>query len=133
MPYSRWLVCGSRTKGRPEYSKIVERILDERLSDTKAMEPRGSDWNPECIIHGCCQDSADAYAEKWAERKGIKIDHNPATEGNYLKRNIEMVKKADLVVAFWDGFSYGTAQTIAQAVMRRKPIKVINLGAREVV
>src|SRR3990167_4813311 len=77
------------------------------------------------LIEGCCKNSPDEEAEQIATRDGIKIHHFPSTKGNYLKRNIEMVAMADEVLAFWDGFSYGTAHSVAQAVMQKKKVYVI--------
>jgi len=36
-----------------------------------------------------------------------------------------------LVIAFWDGFSYGTAHTIAQATMRKIPVIVYYIKENE--
>ena len=118
-----WLVCGTRGKG---YEDLVFEKLDKLFRNKKACSVKGSDWKPS-IIEGCCPDSADSYAEKWAEREGIVINHFPSTSGNYLKRNIEMVNEATLVIAFWDGFSYGTAHTIAHAVMKKIPVIIYKL------
>ena len=107
------LVCGTRKKG---YEKIVYRELS-------AYNFKGSAE----IIEGCCPDSADEYAEKWAKETGIKVHHFPGNPGNYLKRNIEMVEMADAVLAFWDDFSYGTAHSIAHAVKKGIPVKVIHI------
>jgi len=79
------------------------------------------------LIEGCCKDSADEYAETYAKQLGVKIQHHPSTKGNYLKRNIEMVKECDSVLCFWDGFSYGSCHTVATAVMNNKPVKIIRL------
>ena len=80
------------------------------------------------IIEGCCPTSADVLAEKWAEEHKIKIDHYPANEGNYLKRNIEMLNACDEVLAFWSGFSYGTCFVIARAVELGKSVRIIRVG-----
>ena len=117
----KWLICGTRNKG---YKELVFEKLNRKFWNERAMKPQGSDWKP-IIIEGCCPDSADEYAEEWAKEIGCEIMHHPSTSGNYLKRNIEMVQKADLVFAFWDGFSYGTCHTIAQAVMRNIPVIVV--------
>ena len=106
------LICGTRKKG---YGNIVRMNLDDIKS--KITE----------IIEGCCPNSADEYAEEWAKENNIKINHHPSTSGNYLKRNIEMVEKCDELIAFWDGFSYGTAQAIASAVARGKKARVVML------
>jgi len=108
------LICGTRKKG---YDLLVRVRLDKLKDELKNFQ----------IIEGCCPDSADAYSEKWAIENAININHFPSNSGNYLKRNIEMVNFADEVIAFWDGFSYGTAHTIAQAVKRGIKVEIINL------
>ena len=84
------------------------------------------------IIEGCCPMSADQYAEEWVKENPneAEIKHFPSTSGNYLKRNIEMVRelnKGDIVMAFWNGYSYGTAHTIACATQRNISVIVVNL------
>ena len=71
--------------------------------------------------------SADEWAEAYAEKNDIKVNHFPSNKGNYLRRNIEMVDIADEVIAFWDGYSYGTAHTIALAVKKGIPIRIIGV------
>jgi hypothetical protein len=119
-----WLICGTRNKGS---KNIVFKYLNEYYWNEKALSPKGSDWKPNSIIEGCCPNSADVYAEEWANEMGINIQHHPSTSGNYLNRNIEMVKKANLVFAFWDGYSYGTAHTIAWAVNLNIPVIIIKV------
>lgn len=106
------LVCGTRGKYTFAQQAMVALALFE--------------FTEECtgIIEGCCPDSPDIMAEDWAKRSGIPIYHFPSTAGNYLKRNIEMVNQADAVLAFWDGFSYGTAHTIAQGVKKGIPVYI---------
>ena len=118
---ANWLVCGTRKKG---YEKLVEKELNQLVINKRAIY---RDWLPDSIIEGCCPDSADTYAENWAKKGNINIQHHPSTSGNYLKRNIEMVNKCDLVIAFWDGFSYGTAHTIAQAIVNNKKVIVVKI------
>jgi S-methylmethionine-dependent homocysteine/selenocysteine methylase len=111
------LVCGTRGKFK-DYKKIVYEELEPYF------EQFGNKLE---IVEGCCPNSADQYAEEWALEKGVKVNHFPATSGNYLKRNIEMLEEADEVIAFWDLFSYGTAHTIANALFmndERPPIIV---------
>lgn len=110
------LICGTRKKG---YDLLVRTRLNGLKDEWKDFE----------IIEGCCPNSADAYAEKWAIENAIKVNHFPSTSGNYLKRNIEMVEIADEVIAFWDGFSYGTAHTIAQATKKKIHVEIIELNS----
>ena len=109
------LVCGTRREG---YREIVWEQLDISLKHFGAELE---------IIEGCCPDSADDYAEDWAKVSKVKIRHFPSHSGNYLKRNIEMVNVCDGVLAFWDGYSYGTCHTIAQAILNNKKVKIIRI------
>jgi hypothetical protein len=108
------LVCGTQTK-RKGYKEIVFGSLDRLIV------------KPKLIIEGCCPDSADVYAEEWARDNQVEIKHFAATKGTFLKRNIEMVMECDSVIAFWDGFSYGTAHTIATAVSHEIPVRIVRL------
>jgi len=125
----RWLVCGSRNKNfriSHRYKDLVFKELDEILASHR--EVYGVDWKPECIIEGCCPDSADVYAEEWAEQNGIKVERHPAGNGSPLKRNIEMVKSnPSETIAFWNKFSYGTCHTIATAVLMGKSVIIIDI------
>jgi hypothetical protein len=114
------LICGTRiTAFKIDLFKNIYRDMVYKELDAKNQYLE--------IIEGCCPDSADEYAEMFGEIHNVKVYHYPSNSGNYLKRNVEMVKVCDEVIAFWDGFSYGTAQTIAQAIMNNKPVKIINL------
>jgi len=110
------LICGTRKKG---YEHQVEMELI-------GLGNRFGLGNFE-LIEGCCPDSADAYAEEWAKKNGIKVNHFPSHSGNYLKRNIEMVEIADEVIGFWNQMSYGTAHTIAHAAKKGIPIKIVEI------
>ena len=44
-----------------------------------------------------------------------------------LVRNSQIIAEADLVLAFWDMSSHGTAHTITECIRRRIPVKVIDL------
>lgn len=107
------LICGTRKKG-------YQGIVIAKLCSVK----KERDFE---IIEGCCPNSADEYAEEYAKGENIKIYHYPAISGKYLTRNIEMVTACDEVIAFWDGFSYGTAQTIATAIKQHKPVTIVEL------
>jgi hypothetical protein len=111
------LVCGTQTK--KDYSKLVSTTLTFFYETLKQLTTEPFEL---IIIHGGCPDSADVYAEAWAEEQGIISKSFLANKGTYLKRNIEMVKEADCVIAYWDKYSYGTCFTIAHAVL--KGIKV---------
>lgn len=72
-----------------------------------------------CILCGLAK-GADTLGKKWAIIKGIPIEYYPANWTKYgkiagFKRNIEMAKNADALIALWDGKSPGTKHMIAQA------------------
>jgi len=63
---------------------------------------------------------ADSLAERYAREHGLPIDVLPADwagqgRGAGLARNKEIVARADYVLAFWDGASPGTRNTIGHA------------------
>lgn len=112
------LVCGTQVKWAGYKSFVENTLIGYKL--------------PLTIIEGECPDSADVYARDFAKefhQEYIPFPAKPTTKGkmNYLSRNIEMVEACDEVLAFYDGWSYGTAQAIANAVMRGKPVKVVAL------
>lgn len=120
-----WLVCGTRKKGYKydDYRSLVFKELTLLLKANRISEPN---FKP-IIIEGCCPDSADQYAEQWAKENNIEVLHHPANTGNYLKRNIEMIHKANVLIAFWDQYSYGTAHSIAHATMKSIPTIIIKI------
>lgn len=120
------LVCGTRAE------KIRNKTLDEKYRALVHKSLSTIDDGNLTIIEGCCPDSADQYAEEYVQlqaqaQKKISIKHHPSHEGNYLKRNIEMVKECDEVLAFWNGWSYGTSHTIAHACLNKKPVRIVSI------
>jgi len=87
-----------------------------------------------CIISGGAK-GADALAEKYAEEHNLpckiflpKFKTDPKTPYHarwYIARNKEIVDNSDIVIAFWDGKSKGTKNTITYAKKQKKEIKVI--------
>ncbi|MBO4265060.1 MAG: DUF2493 domain-containing protein [Clostridia bacterium] len=78
----------------------------------------------------------DALAERYAKENGIRFraflpDYDKNGRNAPLIRNIEIIKNAQLVLAFWDGYSRGTAFTIAKCVDMGVPVKVIRMENRE--
>lgn len=112
------LICGSRQKN------LDKEFILKTLSKELLQGPLDLTY---VILEGCCPRSADEVAEEFAKANNIEIKHFPATAKSYLRRNSEMVKECDRVVAFYDGFSYGTAQTLAQALLNKKEVKVYKI------
>jgi hypothetical protein len=73
----------------------------------------------------------DAIAEKAARLAGLAVDVYPADWQTYgmaagMIRNRQIVKNCHRVVAFWDGKSKGTKNTIDLAVAMGKPVTVFS-------
>ena len=75
------------------------------------------------ILHGGAR-GADTLAGQAAQAVGLPCHVFPAKWNQYGRqagfiRNIQMLdQKPDLVLAFWDGLSQGTAHTIREALKR---------------
>lgn len=80
------------------------------------------------IISGGAQ-GVDSAAVLWGDANDMKYrvirPRNPGRSAEYLYRNVEMIAMADVVVAFWDGKSTGTAFGMQYAKDRGKPLVVI--------
>lgn len=70
----------------------------------------------------------DSLAVKIAKENDIKFEIirpiNPSNKIDYLFRNIEIITKADKILAFWDGKSKGTKFVIDYAKARNKKIEI---------
>jgi YspA, cpYpsA-related SLOG family len=79
-------------------------------------------WEPSIVLCGMAQ-GADMLGRQWAKDCDIPVIEYPAlwriadTYDNFagLKRNIEMAKNANALIALWDGHSHGTAHMINTA------------------
>lgn len=84
----------------------------------------------ELIISGGAK-GADKLAERYAKENGFEIkifkpDWKRYGKGAGLIRNKQIVENADLIIAFWDGKSKGTAFTVNYAQKSGKEVEVIN-------
>ena len=71
----------------------------------------------------------DTLARAWAASRGLSCreilpDYARYHRGAPLRRNEEIVREADLIIAIWDGESSGTAFTIAECKRLGKPCRV---------
>ena len=81
------------------------------------------------IVSGTAN-GADKLGEKYANEKGYTIKQFPADWDKYgksagYKRNEEMAKYADALIAFWDGKSKGTKHMIDLAKRYELKVKVV--------
>jgi len=111
------LVCGSRTYNNrnPNLQKVLD-LFSITENDT--------------IISGGAQ-GADYYAEEYAKRNKCRLEVFKAYWNKYGKkagyiRNKKMIdQEPDMVIAFWDGISKGTKNTINLAKEKRIPTFII--------
>jgi len=76
----------------------------------------------------------DRAAETAARHRGLKVISLPAQWDRFgrsagFKRNAEIVKLADRVIAFWDGVSKGTLHTVNLAKAAGKPVEIVRISA----
>ena len=80
------------------------------------------------VISGCAK-GADTIGMNWAANHGLKVEMFPAKWEQYgtsagFIRNAEMAEAGDVLVAFWNGRSTGTAHMIQTMKRLGKPIYV---------
>ena len=79
------------------------------------------------IISGGAR-GVDTWVSDYCKEHDVAIEVirpiNPANKQHYLYRNIEIITKADLIIAFWDGVSTGTKFVLGYATERGKEMKV---------
>ena len=84
------------------------------------------------IITGGAE-GVDRFAERYADSHGIskhiiRPDYDRHGKAAPLIRNKRIVDLADMVIAFWDGSSPGTAFTVKYARKMKKPLKIMKLN-----
>ena len=104
-------------------SRVLTQLNAEMLLElAKIADEKGT------IIHGGAI-GADELVDEFAYSIGINREViRPISMSNkidYLYRNVEIVAKADKILAFWDGKSRGTKFTIDYAKARGKEVKVV--------
>jgi len=114
-------------------------LRPDLVVSTVARLPQGT-----VVVSGAA-DGVDSIAAGAARARGLEVVEYPVDrEGlppypagraefrrRAFARNTLIVEDADVVVAFWDGVSHGTKDSIDKAVARRKRTKVIIVRADE--
>jgi predicted Rossmann fold nucleotide-binding protein DprA/Smf involved in DNA uptake len=115
----RVAIVGSR--GYPDEDEVFS-YIHELPSDT-------------VVVSGGAE-GPDTWAERAAKRRGMLVVIYRADWSLYGKaagpiRNAAIVANCDRVVAFWDGHSRGTRNTIDIAIRQGRPVEVRGLGEVE--
>ncbi|MCB1865796.1 MAG: DUF2493 domain-containing protein [Chromatiales bacterium] len=76
-------------------------------------------WVPTVVLSGRAA-GADRLGEIWAKSHGVPLELYPANWQEYGKsagyrRNVQMARKAEALIALWDGSSPGTKHMIQTA------------------
>lgn len=96
--------------------------------------PRGS-----VVISGACPNSPDAWAAEEARKRGLQVVEFPVDKTGLpawpkgraefgkraFERNQKIVDAADILIAFWDGKSKGTHDSVNRAKAAKIPHAVI--------
>lgn len=96
----------------------------------RAVESSGFDIS--MVVSGGAR-GVDTLGERWAREHGAHFIRMPADWGRHgksagMKRNREMARYADGLVAIWDGRSRGTKGMIDTMFVLKKPIFVYGIS-----
>jgi len=97
------------------------------VSDFGEYLPKGT----KTIVSGGAK-GIDTCAKQYAEKNGINIveilpQYEKYGKAAPLKRNIEIIKMTDIVLAFWDGSSKGTKFVIDNCKKMNKEVTVVQI------
>ena len=124
-------VVGSRTfDDYPLLDKTLDDIVEEIQSTCRVEKEE-----PITIISGGAS-GADAWAEIYAVKHKYELRIFEAEWNKYGKRagplrNKQIVEASDVIVAFWDGKSAGTKNTIEEAGKRGSGVDLIVIRYKE--
>jgi sialic acid synthase SpsE len=114
--------------------KKIAVIGSRTFTDYDLLKRVLSEYSPFILVSGGCK-GADRLSEIYIDEKGyqkiiIKPDWKKYKKGAALRRNAEIVKIADELIAFKVGDSRGTCHCIELAKKKGIPVRVIEIGDR---
>ena len=104
------------------------------FNDYELLSEHMTPFHTKCDTVMCGEaKGADTLGKQWAEENYIDVKSFPADWDKYGKaagpiRNREMVQESDFIVAFWDGKSRGTKNTIDNCLELKKNVMVVFYG-----
>ena len=113
-------IIGSRTFNDYE---LLKEVMNDYLN-------RDNELNCELVVSGGAR-GADYLGERWAKENDIptlifKPEWDKYGKSAGFRRNQDIVKNSDFVVAFWDGVSKGSKSSIDLCVKLGIPVRIIN-------
>lgn len=124
----RIIIAGSRD--------ITDLAVIERGMQEVKDKHFGGVWSHGLTILSGGARGVDQLGERWANIHNARIELYPAEwdkhgrSAGYI-RNIEMAKRAGMLVAFWDQESRGTKHMIGVAVEHNLIVEIITLTPKE--
>lgn len=115
----RVAVIGSRSAG-PEVLEMILRALPGNCTEIVSGGATGVDTlarRAASILHVRCTCLRPRYGKYGRSAP--------------LVRNSDIVDRADMVLAFWDGRSRGTRQALGCCISRRKPFRIFLINTRD--
>lgn len=111
------IIAGSRTIR--QYSLVEQAVKNSNFSITEVLSGGAN--------------GVDGLGERFAKQNEIPCIRRKADWKKYrrsagIRRNQEMVKEADALIAIWDGKSPGTSHVIQAAKKKGIPVYVLNLS-----
>ncbi len=105
-------------------------IIGSRTITQLSIDPYIPENTTEIVSGGA--KGVDTLAREFAEKNGLPLTEILPDYARYkraapLKRNEEIARYADEVLAFWDGCSKGTAHTIQAFRKQNKKVTVIQI------
>lgn len=107
---------------------IGSRGFDDQEKLYRALDSYHNKQKIDLIISGGAV-GADQLAEQYAKERGIPVkifkpDYAKHGRGAPIRRNTLIIENADIVLAFWDGKSPGTKNSLDQAKKLNKLYQV---------
>jgi hypothetical protein len=113
-------------------NKIIGVVGSRTFFDYNLLKKTLDEASPKMLVSGGA-DGADTLAEKYAKQKGLSIlIHFPDWsngKGAAFDRNSKIVDSCEILLAFWDGKSRGTLDSMNKAKALNKPVYVVRFKA----
>lgn len=111
---------------------VVAVVGSRTFSDYEQLETELNKIKIDEIVSGGAA-GADTLADIYSRKYGIKMtvflpDYDRYGRSAPFKRNTQIVESCTEVVAFWDGLSRGTSDTIRKARSMGKPVTIIGIN-----
>lgn len=126
MSQFRIIIAGTRTfNDRAKFEEECHRLIDQQISKWLWKD------DVEIIIVSGMAPGPDTMAVDYAEEYGCEWEEYPADWDKHglgagPKRNTQMARVGDMLIAFWDGESEGTADMIEKATKRGLIVNIVN-------